>query len=55
MRTIYPMSNSNQITKDYYYTVLEMQNNGTTNLRVSKNFINNGSYHRVTYHLITSK
>lgn len=55
MPTIFPISNSNQITKDYYYTVLEMQNNGTTNLIVSKNFMNNGSYHYVTYHLISSK
>ena len=55
MTTIFPTSNSNQITKEYYYTILEMQNNGTTKLRVSKNFINNGNYHRVTYHLISSK
>lgn len=55
MTKCFPMTRSNQITKDYYYTVLEMQNNGTTNLRVSKNFRNNGSYHRVTYHLISSK
>ena len=54
MTTIFPISNSNQITKDYYYTVLEMQNNGTTKLRVSKNFRNNGSYTYVTYHLISS-
>lgn len=55
MTTIFPISNSNQITKEYYYTVVEMQNNGTTKLKVAKNLKSNGSYHYVTYHLISSK
>ena len=49
------MNRSNQITKDYYHTVVEMQNNGTTKLRVAKNLRSNGSYHYVTYHLISCK
>ena len=55
MPTIFPISNSNQITKEYYYTVLEMQNNGTTKLRVDKNFKSNGSYKYITYHLVSSR
>ena len=54
MRNIYPATTSNQITKDYYYTVVEMQNNNTTNLRVSKVLRSNGNHKYFTYHLITS-
>lgn len=51
---IYPVSNSNQITEGYYFTVVEMMNNNTTNLKVSKVLRRNGSYEYFTYHLITS-
>lgn len=54
MKDIFPVSTSNQITKEYYYTVLEMQNNNTTNLRVSKVLRKNGTHEYETYHLITS-
>lgn len=51
----YPMTNSNQITKDYYYTVLGMQNNGTTRMEVSKKINNNGNFEYETFHLISVK
>ena len=52
--TTYPASRSNEITKEYYYTVVEMQNNNTTNLRVTKVLRKNGNNEYYTYHLITS-
>lgn len=55
MSTIYPATSSNQITKEYYYTVVEMVNNNTTNLRVSQVLRKNGSHEYFTYHLITSR
>lgn len=55
MVNYYPMTISNQITKDYYHTVVGMQNNGTTKLMVAKNFKSNGSYKYITYHLVSSR
>lgn len=55
MRSLYPATTSNQISAGYYFTVVEMMNNNTTNLRVSKVLRQNGSYHYFTYHLLTSR
>lgn len=52
MKNIYPATSSNQITKEYYDTVVEMMNNGTTNLKVNKVLRQNGSHQYFTYHLI---
>lgn len=53
MRTIYPASESNQITSEYYHTVKEMENNNTTNLKVLQVLRQNGGHQYFTYHLIT--
>lgn len=50
---IYAASISNQITEDYYYTLVEQINNGTCSKKVSKILRRNGTYLYFTYHLIS--
>lgn len=49
----FPASSSNQITKQYYYFLLEQINNGTCSKKVCKILHRNGSYTYKTYHLIS--
>lgn len=51
---IYPVSTGNQITKGYYYSLVEQINNGTCNKQVSKVLRRNGKYEYFTYHLIST-
>ena len=53
--TIYPATTSNQITKEYYYTLIHQINNGTCNLKVQRVIHNNGTHAYETYHLISIK
>ncbi|MCR6108670.1 hypothetical protein HXA34_20455 [Salipaludibacillus agaradhaerens] len=53
-RSTHPASASNEISEAYYMTVVEMQNAGTTNLRVAKILRQHGTYCYHTHHLITS-
>lgn len=53
-RPTYPATTSNQITPDYYRTVIEMQNAGTTQLRAQRVTHQNGRHTYETYHLVTS-
>lgn len=46
----FPMSASNQITKGYYFALVDQINNGTCSLQVSKRLMINGNY---SYHLIS--
>ena len=43
---------SNQITKEYYYTLVGQINNGTCTKKVCKILHTNGTYKYFTYHLI---
>lgn len=40
-----------EITKEYYYTILEMMHSKTTNLKAYKMERRNGTYSYYTYHL----
>ena len=51
---ICPASTSNQITKDYYYSLVEQINNRTCSKKVSKVLRKNGNYEYFTYHLIST-
>ena len=51
--SVFPTSASNQITKEYYYTLIGQINNGTCSKKVSKVLRKNGSYEYFTYHLIS--
>lgn len=48
------VSISNQITKGYYYTLVDQINNGTCTKEVIKILRKNGNYIYFTYHLISN-
>jgi len=50
---IFPASDSNQITEDYYMVLVGQINNGTCSKKVSQVIHRNGSYIYFTYHLIS--
>lgn len=49
----YPASSSNQITRDYYHTVLELMRLNATAHRVARIAHYNGKHCYYTYHLIS--
>jgi hypothetical protein len=51
---MFPVSISNQITKEYYFTLVEQINNKTCSLQVAKVLRRNGNHEYFTYHLISS-
>ena len=50
---IFPASDSNQITEEYYMVLVGQINNGTCSKKVSQVIHRNGSYIYFTYHLIS--
>lgn len=48
----FPMSSSNQITKEYYDSLIGQINNGTCSKQVSKRLRKNGNHEYFTYHLV---
>ena len=51
---VYSSSTSNQITEDYYYSLIGQINAGTCSKRVSKILRKNGNHEYFTYHLIST-
>lgn len=49
--TIYPATTSNQITKSYYFSLLDQINRGTCSKTVKELIRRNGTYEYSTYHL----
>lgn len=50
---IFPATTSNQITKDYYYTLIEQINKGTCSKKVARMLHENGTHKYFTYHLVS--
>lgn len=50
----FPATNSNQITKEYYFHLVGEINRGASSHKVKKVLRKNGSYEYETYHLITT-
>ena len=48
---MFSISVSNQITKSYYFSLVEQINNGTCSKSVCKILRRNGNYEYETYHL----
>lgn len=55
MQNIFPASTSNQITKDYYNTLVGQINRGTCSKQVQRVIHQNGTHTYETYHLISVK
>lgn len=51
----YPATRSNQITKEYYYTLLDQINRGTCSKKVQRITRRNGSHCYETYHLVSTR
>ena len=51
---MYSASTSNQITKEYYNSLIGQINNGTCSKQVSKRLRKNGSHEYFTYHLVST-
>lgn len=50
---IFPVSQSNQITKAYYNCLIGQVNNKTSSQEVQKVLRTNGNYNYFTYHLVS--
>lgn len=52
--TEYAQSTTNQITKSYYFTLLDQINRGTCSKKVRKLIRKNGTHEYITYHLTST-
>lgn len=50
---IFPATNSNQITEEYYNVLIGQINRGTCSKKVCRVLRSNGSYKYFTYHLVS--
>ena len=51
---LFPPTTNNQISKEYYYSLIGQVNRGTCSKLVQAVNRNNGSYKYITYHLIST-